>query len=131
MFIYAKIIICAIAISFATFAGYYVEHLRFLEYKTEVESQAKIQEEHNKAVVIEQQAITNKVSTDYETKLANIKSYYGGLHNSSSSNLPSPGTTASQSNEAPSYSVLAEECAMTTQQVLSLQQWINEQVGIK
>jgi D-ribose pyranose/furanose isomerase RbsD len=116
--------ICAI---FA--AGFYVEHLRFVKYEIEVESAAKAQEAHNKAVEQQHQLVTKSIQDEYEAKLSAIKSYYGGLHYSSSSKLSIVTNSPSRVDESTANQLLA--CATTTQQLVSLQKWINEQVGIK
>jgi hypothetical protein len=110
-------------------SGFYLEHLRFVKYQIEVESAAKAQEAHNKAVEQQHQLITKGIQDEYEAKLSAIKSYYGGLHHPSSSSMPKLSNPASGVDESTANQLLA--CATTTQQLVSLQKWINEQVGIK
>lgn len=116
----------------SAFAGFYVEHLRFENYQIQVESIGKQAEEHTKAVVAEQKVITDKVSTDYENKIANIKqSYSNGLQHSGSGSMSVIPNTTIRTDDPTAILVLAEQCTETTQQLVSLQQWVNEQVGIK
>jgi uncharacterized protein YktB (UPF0637 family) len=129
--VYFKIIIGFVVLFISFCGGFYVEHLRFVDYKDGVIAQAKIQEEHNKELIKQQQLVTEKVSNDYKNQLDRIKSYYAGLHYTSSSNLSSPSTTLVSVNGYTTDLVFAQQCADTTAQLVSLQDFVKEQLGLK
>jgi hypothetical protein len=117
-----------IAVLFALFiAGYYVEHLRFMDYKESVEATARVQEKHNQDLLKERELENAKIKSNYDSQLAIIKRMY----NTSSSKLPGPSTTLVSVNGYTTDPVFAQQCADTTAQLVSLQQWVKEQVGLK
>ena len=107
----------------------YIEHNRFQIYKTEIQSIAEKQIAENQAKIKEQNLINKATKENYEAKLSALKFYYGGLHNSSSGQMPSISNPSTGANVSPSDQLLA--CAYTTQQLVSLQDWIKEQVALK
>jgi len=113
-------------------AGFYVEHLRFDAYQVRVEVAGKEAQAKNEQILKEQQVTTERITNDYKNNIARIHTYYGGLHlNPSSSAMSVTSTTVSFVDGTPSDPQFIEKCAMTTQQLESLQEWIREQVGIK
>ena len=91
--------ILAVLVTFS--AGWYVEHLRFQNYKTKVEVAAQAQELHNKEVEKQHLVITEGIKNDYEKKLGSISAMYGRMRQSSSSEV-SATTPPSQLMESPS-----------------------------
>jgi outer membrane murein-binding lipoprotein Lpp len=69
--------------------------------------------------------IAQDVKNDYETRIAAIRAGYG-LRSPGRSQLPPVTTAASGSDGAASYVILAEQCTETTQQLVSLQDFIKE-----
>ena len=124
---YVKIVVGIVLLS-GCFYGY-VEHNRFEAYKTEIKNIAKEQEAKNESIRTQQELINKTTKETYEAKLSAIKSYYGGLHNSSSGQMPSISNPSTGVNGIPSDQLLA--CAYTTQQLVSLQDWIKEQVALR
>ena len=115
-------------------AGFYVEHLRFSNYQIQIEQAAKAQEAHNEAVKKQHEIVTKGIQDEYDAKLSLLRQYYsnGVRQQSSSSSLPpNSGIAPKQFDALAAYNVLAGQCAETTAQVVELQKWINEQVGIK
>jgi hypothetical protein len=113
-------------------AGFYVEHLRFDAYQVRVEVAGKAQEAKNEQILKEQQVTTERITNDYKNNIARIHTYYSGVHlNPSSSAMSVTSTTVPFIDGTPSDPQFIEKCAMTTQQLESLQEWIREQVGIK
>ena len=104
------------------------EHNALITYKTEVVAAADKQIAENEAKIKEQTLINKATKENYETKLSALKSYYGGLHNSSGSQMPSLSNPTAGANGSASDQLLA--CAYTTQQLVSLQEWINQQAGL-
>ena len=121
-----------IALVFSSFgAGFYVEHLRFADYKNEVAIVAEKQIAENKAKEKEQQLVNKGVEDVYKANLSNVHSFYNGLLNASSSTTSSiPQTTFVINGQTLNVVSLAEQCASTTEQVIALQDWINQQVGL-
>jgi hypothetical protein len=112
-------------------AGFYVEHLRFANYKTEVEAVAKAQEAHVQAVQEQHKLVTKGIQDEYDAKLGLIRQYYAnGVRQSSGSPVSGISTTSAISNATTAYNQLAEQCSQTTLMLVELQKWVNEQMGI-
>ena len=112
-------------------AGFYVEHLRFAEYKADVVAAGERQIAENKAKAKEQEIINENVAKTYQDNINNIHTFYGRMLDTSSGAM-SPNGTATITINGQAYNLLsvAEQCAQTTQQLESLQDWINQQVGL-
>ena len=126
---FAKIIGIIVLIAGLFGAGYYKgysgEKQRFDTFKADLEAQVKAQEAVNESIKKQQDIIGKSIRSDYENKLNSIKSYYGGMRQQSSSDsLPIvPNSTLSFNGET---SKLLLDCSYTTQQLVSLQDWIVE-----
>jgi hypothetical protein len=105
------------------------EHDAFVAYKTETTTIANKQIAENKAKIKEQELINKGIINEYQAKLSAIKSYYGGMHNPSSSSMPTLSNPSAGINGSPSDQLFA--CAATTQQLVSLQDWIKQQAGLE
>ena len=129
---YVKIGLVALVLCGCVYLGYSFEHSRFMAYQERVEAAGKAQEAKNEQILKEQQVTTERITNDYKNSIARIHTYYGGLHvNPSSSAMSITSTTVPFVDGTPSDPQFVEKCAMTTQQLESLQEWIREQVGIK
>jgi hypothetical protein len=124
--IWFKILICAVLLLLSFIGGFYVEHLRFQAYQEKLISDGKAQEQHNKDLLKERDLENDKIKSNYTNQLAIIKR----LYNTSSSNLSSPSATLVSVNGYTTDPVFAEQCATTTAQLVSLQQWVKDQVGL-
>ena len=112
-------------------AGFYVEHLRYAEYKTEVVEAGERQIAENKAKAKEQEIINENVSKSYQDNINNIHAFYGRMLDTSGGAMPPNGTaTITINGQTHNLLSVAEQCAQTTQQLESLQDWINQQVGL-
>jgi len=106
------------------------ESAKYDAYVAKTEAAAYEQELTNKAKAKEAAQVNEKVKNDYENRIALIKRTFGGMR------LPDTGQagTVPQSTGAvdgtPADPAFIEKCAMTTQQLVSLQAWLNEQIGI-
>jgi len=129
--IYVKIALACFLLLSSFLGGFYVEHLRFEAYREKVVAEGKVQEQHNKDLLAQQQLITKQVTDDYETKLNRIKSYYAGLHDTSGRTVSSISTTTVSTDGTPSDPQFVEKCAVTTQQLESLQEFVNSQLQVK
>lgn len=124
--IWFKILICAVLLLLSFIGGFYVEHLRFQAYQEKVISDGKAQEQHNKDLLKQRDLENAKIKSDYSSQLAIIKR----LYNTSGSDLSSPSATLISVNGYTTDPVFAEQCAATTAQLVSLQQWVKDQVGL-
>ena len=114
------------------YGGFHVGNLRYLEYKASVEATAKIQEAKVESITKQQELVTKGITNEYEAKLAAVKSFYGRVQLNPSSGPMSSISPAPKGTDAETaYPILAGQCAATTAQLTSLQDWVNQQVGIK
>ena len=128
MISYGRIAILAGIFVVGLFLGWRYEHGNLVAYKAEVKAAADQQIAKNESIQKQQALVIKGISDASEAKLSALKSYYGGLRQPSSGNLPSISNPSAGVNESASDQLLA--CAYTTQQLVSLQDWINAQVGI-
>ena len=106
------------------YKGYSAEKERFDAFKAEIEAQYKAQELINNAKKKQQETISKSIRSEYEAKLNSLKSFYGGMRQPSSSTMPIlPNSTIGLDGKATD---LPLTCAYTTQQLVSLQDWIRE-----
>ena len=122
-----------LALVFGSFgAGFYVEHIRFVNFQDEVRIVAEKQIQENKDKLKEQELINKGVSDAYQARINSIHLMYGGMHNASSSPVSSvPNATITVNGETHNILSVAEECSITTTQLITLQDWVNQQIGIK
>jgi hypothetical protein len=106
------------------------ESAKYDAYVSKAESAAKEQEVINQYKAKEAAQVNEKVKNDYENKLALIKRTYGGMRLSSASEASQVSGTSSSTDGTPADPKFIEKCAITTQQLVSLQGWLNEQIGI-
>jgi hypothetical protein len=121
-----------LALVFGSFsAGVYVEHLRFVDFQDEVRVITEKQIAENKAKAKEQEIINENVAKTYQDNINNIHTFYNRMLDTSSSSMSPNGTaTITINGETHNLLSVAEQCAQTTQQLESLQDWINQQVGL-
>ena len=107
------------------YKGYSGEKQRFDQFKADLEAQVKAQEAVNESIKKQQDIIGKSIRSDYENKLSALKSYYGGVRQQSSTTGLSTlsNTTIGLDGKAPNLELT---CAYTTQQLVSLQEWIVE-----
>lgn len=114
---------------FGAYQGFSYEHKRFTAYKTEVALIAERQNAKNDSIKKQSDLINKGIQNEYEARLSAIRSHYNGVRNSSSGKLPAiPNATFSADGKATDIELA---CAYTTQQLISLQNWIKEQTGIQ
>ena len=99
-------------------------------YVSKAEAAAKEQDMINLYKAKEAAQVTEKVKNDYENKLSIIKHTYGGMRLTSSGQTGTISNTTSATDGTASDPKFIEKCAITTQQLVSLQAWLNEQIGI-
>lgn len=115
-----------------TYTGYKYEHRKFQAYKQQVAVVAAQKEAENISVKKQQDLISKGISNEYEAKIAAIRNYYADRmrnpNTSSGSLSPIPPTTIGIDGKVTNLELA---CAYTTQQLVSLQDWVREQVAVK
>ena len=109
------------------------QHNKYVNFKAEVEAIAKIQEAHVESIQKQHALVTKGIANEYDAKIAALRNYYKStsVWNSNSSQVSGLSTTPKSVDVITAYNVLAGSCSETTQQLVSLQEWINAQIGIK
>lgn len=110
------------------FGGY--EHFSYKQYRTEVEALGKAQVAAVEATKKQQIIATKGIEDAYKSKIDAIRSTYSGVHNTSGGTVPTIPNTSIRTDDVTANIVFAEQCSETTQQLISLQEWINIQAGI-
>lgn len=109
--------------------GWTYEHRNLVAYKAEVEAVAKVQEAKNESIV-KQQALVNKgIENEFQAKLGALRDRYDRVQYTSGSQLPSLSNPTGKPDGSPTNLTL--DCAITTQQLVSLQDWIREVSAVK
>ena len=128
---YAKLAIIVAVLATVFGSGWYVGNSRYVKYKAEVEVAAKAQEAHVESITKQQALVTKGIENEYNAKLALLRQYYAnGVRQPNTSKLPTISNATSSLNDFTANGLLIK-CAETTQQLVSLQEWLNEQTGIK
>ena len=130
---YVKIILLIGLVCGIFFAGWHTRDRDFTIYKDQVRIEAEKQQAHTESIQKQQEITTKGIQNEYDAKLALLRQYYAnGVRNNNGSNpMSSISTTSKLSDAIAAYNQLASDCAATTLQVVTLQQWINEQIAIK
>ena len=109
------------------FSGYEHEHRKFVDYKSQVEAQAKAAEDRAKEIEARHEADKREIEEDYKTRLANLQRRYAdSLRKSGGGQMPKPADAPRRLDEAARHSdpYFVEQCAETTLQLIELQNWI-------
>jgi len=129
---YFKVGACVLLGCTVFYGGFHIGNSRYLEYKANVEATAKAQEAHIESIKKQQDLVTKGITNDYENKLAAVRNYYSGVQfNSSSRSVPGISPAPKGTDAESAYPILVGQCAQTTAQLTSLQDWVNAQIGIK
>ena len=100
---------------------------KFNQFKQEVDRLANDQRVKNEALAKEQGLINEATKATYEARIAALKRLYGGgVQHSKGSGGSVPRLPEATSGTDGSSSDLTLTCALTTQQLISLQDWINK-----
>ena len=126
----------AVLIAFAVVAGgwmlYFHERNSFADYKTNVAAAVKAQQDKVNLITKQQDRITKQAGVIHEANINTIRSTYQRLRDNSGGSVSTIPDASSNPAQASSYYVsvapdLAARCAETTQQLVSLQEWVIEQ----
>ena len=129
---YWKLGIAAGLLFIAFASGWGLRNRDFNDYKREVSNAAKTQEAHVESVKKQQELVTKGIENEYNAKLALLRQYYAnGVRKPSSGAMPTISNATTGLDAITAYNFLAGQCAEATQQLVSLQDWIKGQVGIK
>ena len=120
------------AVSVVFGSGYWAGYSKYVAYKKEVEIAVKAQEAKVESIQKQNELVTKGIQDEYDAKLALIRNYYAnGVRQPSTSGMSHFTDTAKLFDASTAYAELAGNCAQTTLQLVELQKWINEQIGIK
>jgi len=136
MIAYGTYIKIALLITFVCgvfFAGWHTRDRDFTIYKDQVRIVAEKQIAENESIKKQQEITTKGIQDEYDAKLALLRQYYAnGVRQSTSTGAMSGiSSTTSLADAIAAYNVLAGQCAETTLQTITLQQWLTEQISIK
>lgn len=111
--------------------GFYIEHLRFSEYRAEVAIAGQKQAQESTAKEQEQQIAIKELQNEYEAKLSANHNYLNRMLNTSPKQLSSlDSTTISINGTTKSCMAIATDSADDAQQIIALQDYINNQLQI-
>jgi len=111
--------------------GFYIEHLRFSEYRAEVAIAGEKQAQESTAKEQEQQIAIKELQNEYEAKLSANHNYLNRMLNTSPKQLSSlDSTTISINGTTKSCMAIATDSADDAQQIIALQDYINNQLQI-
>lgn len=111
---------------FGYWRGHHAVQVQFDAYKHEVEAAAAAQQKHVEEVTAKQEKITQGVRDDYKKRLADIAAFYSRVRPNDSGSVPKLSLPASGTNGTAADN-LPYLCAITTAQLVSLQDWIKQQ----
>jgi len=112
-------------------SGFYIEHIRFVDFQDKVKIVAEQQIAENKAKLKEQELINRGVTDAYNANVSNIHNFYHRMLNTDSGAMPSVSNAPITINGVTINTLdFAEQCATTTQQLESTQDWIRTQIGL-
>lgn len=102
------------------------EKREFNAYKEKVAWEAAAQERITQKTIDKQKQAAKEVQGDYEKRIADIRRAYGRVYNNGAGLMPPATSTTCGIDATTAYNALAESCAETTQQLISLQDFIKE-----
>jgi hypothetical protein len=106
------------------------QSVKYDAYVSKAEAIAKEQDMINLYKAKEAAQVNEKVKNDYENKLSIIKSTYRGVRFTNPQQASIISNTASATDGTATDPQFIEKCAITTLQLVSLQAWLAEQIGI-
>ena len=131
--LYVKIAASILLILGAFAYGWHVRDVDYMAFKKEVEAVAKAQEAKTESIQKQHELVTKGIQNEYDAKLTTLRNYYKstGVYNNGSSTMSGISTAPKSADVISAYNELAGNCAQTTLQLVELQKWLNEQMGIK
>ncbi len=132
--LYVKLIAGAVFVLGVFYAGWHTRDVDFMAFKKEVESVAKVQQAKVESITKQQELVTKGIQDEHNAKLTALRNYYKStsvFNDTSSGSMPGISTAPKSADVVAAYNGLAGRCAETTLQLVDLQKWMNEQIGIK
>lgn len=128
--LWLKIGAIVIALGFAYYKGYSGEHEKFVKFQAEVEAVGKAQEQLNASLVEKHELVSTSIKDEYEARIAAVRNYYANRvqSNPSGGKVSTVSNTTLGTNATADNAIFIGQCAEVTQQLVSLQKWIQ---GIK
>ncbi len=119
-------IIGLVAVLFGTgyYRGYSAEKARFDAFKAELVASAKAQEKINQQIEQKNKLIADNSKREYEAKIIALRNYYDRMRHPDTNKLPSAAITTHRVDEKAADPIFIGQCAETTLQLVSLQDWI-------
>ena len=113
------------------FAGWHTRDRDFTIYKDQIRIVAEKQQAQTDAKIKEQEIINENIKQTYEARLTSIHSFYSGMLDTRSGVVSSdPNATITINGQTHNVLLVAEQCAQTTEQLMTLQDWVNQQVNL-
>jgi hypothetical protein len=130
--IYAKIAAIVIALGLAYWKGYDTMKDKHLLFVAEVKAIGEAQEAANQQAIAVAEIITESVKENYENQITALRTKYAGAgrvcdQSSSRRDLSKNAKPSRDTYDPATDPEFIAKCAMTTQQLVSLQQWITKQ----
>jgi len=104
---------------------------RLYAFQSQVQAEGEKAQARAAEKVVEQKQITEKVSNDYAANIIALRRYYANRvrvkPSPPSGQMPAVPKPSVSSDASSAYSELAGACAETTQQLISLQEWVRQQ----
>jgi hypothetical protein len=116
----------AVLFGFGYYRGYSAEKQRFDAFKTELEASAKAQEKINQQIEQKNKLIADNSKREYEAKIVALRHYYDRLRHPDTNKLPSVAIATHRVDEKATDPIFIGQCAETTLQLTSLQDWVRE-----
>lgn len=116
------------------YAGYSKEHAKFLAFQEQVKIEAAKQEAKNESIAKQNSLINQGISATNDARIAAVRNYYSSgvqYTNPTGSNLPPVSNTTTRTIKVPADPEFVGRCAETTAQLISLQDWIKQQMSVK
>lgn len=110
------------------------EHKQYVNYVQQVQDTVDKQKAAVESITKQQAIVTKGIQDEYDAKLNAIRSYYKSTsmwNNNGGSSVSGISAAPKSADVIASYNELVGRCAETTVQLVELQKWINEQIGIK
>jgi len=129
-----KIGLMIAALALAFYKGYSLEHDKLIKFQAEVSAVGKAQELVNQNIEREHQIVNTGIKNSYEARLAAVNSAYAvGVQQPSTGggNVPTISITPTRVVKIASDPEFVGRCAQTTVQLVTLQDWIKQQMEVK
>jgi len=114
----------AVLFGFGYYRGYSAEKQRFDAFKAELVASAKAQEKINQQIEQKNKLIADNSKREYEAKIVALRLYYDRLRHPDTNKLSSAAIAAHRVDEKATDPVFIGQCAETTLQLISLQDWV-------